>query len=41
MPTFSSGGVDIHYQIAGEGYPMVLSHEFDLGLKVVLDDSFP
>ena len=28
MPIFSSGGVDIHYQIAGEGYPMVLSHEF-------------
>ena len=28
MPTFSSDGVDIHYQIAGEGYPLVLSHEF-------------
>ena len=28
MPTFSSDSVDIHYQIAGEGYPMVLSHEF-------------
>jgi len=28
MPTFSSDGVDIYYQIAGEGYPMVLSHEF-------------
>ena len=28
MPTFSSDGVNIHYQVAGEGYPMVLSHEF-------------
>ena len=28
MPTFSSDGVDIHYQVAGEGYPLVLSHEF-------------
>ena len=28
MPTFSSGGVDIHYQVAGEGYPLVWSHEF-------------
>ena len=28
MPTFSSDGVDIHYQMAGEGYPLVLSHEF-------------
>jgi len=25
MPTFSSDGVDIHYQVAGEGYPLVLS----------------
>lgn len=28
MPTFSSDGVDIHYQLAGEGYPLVWSHEF-------------
>jgi len=28
MPTFSSDGVDIYYEVAGEGYPMVLSHEF-------------
>ena len=28
MPTFSSNGVDIHYQVAGEGYPLVWSHEF-------------
>ena len=28
MPTFSSDGVDIHYEVAGEGYPLVLSHEF-------------
>ena len=28
MPTFSSDGVDIHYQVAGKGYPLVLSHEF-------------
>lgn len=28
MPTFSSDGVEIYYQVAGEGYPMVLGHEF-------------
>ena len=28
MPTFSSDGVDIYYQVAGEGYPLVWSHEF-------------
>ena len=28
MPTFSSDGVDIYYKVAGEGYPLVLSHEF-------------
>ena len=28
MPTFSSEGVDIHYQVAGEGYPLVWGHEF-------------
>ena len=31
MPTFSSDGVDIYYEVAGEGYPMVLSHEFAEG----------
>ena len=28
MPIFSSDGVDIHYQVSGEGYPLVWSHEF-------------
>ena len=28
MPTFSSDDVDIYYEVAGEGYPLVLSHEF-------------
>jgi len=28
MPTFSSDGVDIYYEVAGEGYPLVLAHEF-------------
>jgi pimeloyl-ACP methyl ester carboxylesterase len=28
MPTFLSDGVDIYYEVAGEGYPLVLSHEF-------------
>lgn len=28
MPTFSSYGVDIHYQVAGQGFPLVWSHEF-------------
>ena len=28
MPNFSSDGVDIHYQVVGEGYPLVWSHEF-------------
>ena len=28
MPTFSSDGVDIHYEVAGEGYPLVWGHEF-------------
>ena len=28
MPTFSSDGVEIYYQVAGEGYPIVLAHEF-------------
>ena len=28
MPNFSSDGVDIYYEVAGEGYPLVLSHEF-------------
>ncbi len=28
MPIFSSDGVEIYYQVAGEGYPIVLAHEF-------------
>ena len=28
MPTFSSDGVEIHYEVAGEGYPLLWSHEF-------------
>ncbi len=28
MPTFSSDGVEIYYQVAGEGYPLVMAHEF-------------
>ncbi len=28
MPTFTSDGVDIHYQVAGEGFPLLWSHEF-------------
>ena len=28
MPTFSSNGVEIYYQVAGEGYPLVMAHEF-------------
>ena len=28
MPTFSSEGVDIYYEVTGEGYPLVFSHEF-------------
>ena len=28
MPTFSSDGVEIHYQVAGDGYPLLWSHEF-------------
>lgn len=28
MPTFTSDGVEIHYQVAGEGYPLVWGHEF-------------
>ncbi|NQW22810.1 MAG: alpha/beta fold hydrolase [SAR202 cluster bacterium] len=28
MPAFSSDGVEIHYQVAGEGYPIVWGHEF-------------
>ena len=28
MPTFSSDGVEIYYQMAGEGYPLVMAHEF-------------
>ena len=28
MPTFSSDGVEIYYQVAGEGYPLVLANEF-------------
>ena len=28
MPTFSSNGVNIHYEVAGQGFPLVWSHEF-------------
>ena len=28
MPTFSSDGVEIYYQMSGEGYPLVMAHEF-------------
>ena len=28
MPTFSSDGVEIYYQVAGDGYPLVMAHEF-------------
>ena len=28
MPTFSSYGVNIHYQVAGQGSPLIWSHEF-------------
>ena len=28
MPTFSSNGVEIYYQVAGEGFPLVMAHEF-------------
>jgi len=28
MPTFLSDGVEIYYQVAGEGYPLVMAHEF-------------
>ncbi len=28
MPIFSSDGVEIHYEVAGEGYPLLWSHEF-------------
>jgi len=28
MPTFSSDGVEIYYQVTGEGYPLVMAHEF-------------
>ena len=28
MPTFSSNGVNIHYEVAGQGFPLVCNHEF-------------
>ncbi len=28
MPKFSSNGVDIYYEVTGEGFPLVWSHEF-------------
>jgi pimeloyl-ACP methyl ester carboxylesterase len=28
MPTFSVDGVNLYYQVAGRGFPLVLSHEF-------------
>ena len=28
MPTFSANGVDLFYEVTGQGYPLVWSHEF-------------
>ena len=28
MPSFAADGVNIHYEVAGRGFPLVLSHEF-------------
>jgi len=28
MPTFSSDGVEIYYSLPGEGYHLVMAHEF-------------
>ncbi len=28
MPKFSADGVEIYYEVTGEGYPLVWSHEF-------------
>ena len=28
MPTFDSAGVQIFYQVTGEGFPLIWSHEF-------------
>ena len=28
MPTFSANGVDIYYEVTGQGYPLIWSHEF-------------
>ena len=28
MPTFSANGVNIYYEVTGEGYPLVWSHEY-------------
>jgi pimeloyl-ACP methyl ester carboxylesterase len=28
MPTFSSNGVNIHYEVTGQGFPLLWSHEF-------------
>ena len=27
MPTFLSDGVEIYYQVAGEGYPLDMAHQ--------------
>ena len=28
MPTFSANGVEIYYEVTGQGYPLIWSHEF-------------
>ena len=28
MPTFSANGVDIFYEVTGQGFPLVWGHEF-------------
>ncbi len=28
MPKFSADGVEIYYEVTGEGFPLVWSHEF-------------
>ncbi len=28
MPNFSAAGVELYYEVTGEGFPLVWSHEF-------------